>query len=357
MLKTVLIGATGVVGQQFILALQNHPWFELTSLAASSRSAGKKYRNAIKDPNGASRWFCKESPPSEVLDQTIENGDEINPANYDIAFSALESSAARNIEPRFAALIPVVSTASAFRYEDDVPILMPGVNEDHIPLLKEEKRKRGWKGFIAPQPNCTTVGLCMTLKPIQDTFGLESIVMTSLQAISGAGRTPGVSAMDVVDNVIPFIPQEEEKVQKETLKILGRINGSTITPSDARISCTCTRVNVTDGHTETVLVVTKASSDRDGVKSAMKAFSKKLADQNLPSAPKELLTISDDPFRPQPRLDRETDDGMTTTVGRIRSDDSFERGIKYVLVSHNTKMGAAKGAVLSTEMLVKAKII
>lgn len=357
MLKTVLIGATGVVGQQFIVALQNHPWFELTGLAASSRSAGKKYGNAIKDSSGASRWFCKERPTSEVLDRTIENGDEIDPANYDIAFSALESDAARNIEPRFAKSIPVISTASAFRYEDDVPILIPGVNDDHMILLKEEKRKRGWNGFIAPQPNCTTVGLCMTLKPIQDSFGLESIVMTSLQAISGAGRTPGVSAMDVIDNVVPYIPQEEEKVQRETLKVLGKLNKETITPSEAQISCTCTRVNVTDGHTETVLVVTKESSDIAGIKSAMETFSKKLADQNLPSAPKQLLTISDDPFRPQPRLDRDAEDGMTTTVGRIRLDDSFERGIKYVLVSHNTKIGAAKGAVLSAEMLAKAKLL
>ncbi len=142
MLRTVLIGATGVVGQQFIVALQNHPWFELTGLAASSRSAGKKYGNAIKDPNGASRWFCKESPPAGILDYTLEHGDEIDPTSYDIAFSALESDAAKNIEPRFASSIPVVSTASAFRYENDVPILIPGVNEDHISLLAEEKRKR-----------------------------------------------------------------------------------------------------------------------------------------------------------------------------------------------------------------------
>lgn len=357
MLKAVIIGATGVVGQQFIVALQNHPWFEITGLAASQRSAGKKYSEAIRDPkNGASRWFCKENPLPNINDQDVENSDDLDPSNYDVAFSALESNPAILLESRFAKHIPVVSTSSAYRYESDVPILVPGVNEDHISLLREQ-RKRGWEGFVSPQPNCTTVGLCMTLKPIQEEFGLESVIMTSLQAVSGAGRSPGVSALDVIDNVVPYIPQEEEKVQKETLKVLGVRSGGVIEPAKIRVSCTCTRVNVTDGHTEAILAITERDSHPDDVKKAMRRFSKTLSGRDLPSAPKELITVNDDPFRPQPKLDRDIDSGMSTTVGRIRGDDSFERGIKYALVSHNTKMGAAKGAVLMSEMLVKAGMI
>lgn len=356
MYKTIIIGATGIVGQQCITALQNHPWFEISCLAASKNSAGKKYVDAIRNQNGSIQWFSNEQPSTEIKNMIVEDGDLVNPEKFDVAFSTLESNAAQRIEPRFAKFIPVLSTASAFRYEKDVPILVPGVNTEHIKLLHEQK-KRDWNGFISPQANCTTTGLAFTLKPIQDKFGIESVIMTSLQAVSGAGRSPGIPVLDLVDNIIPYIPQEEEKVSIEALKILGQKYGEGIQDASFKVSSTCTRVNVLDGHTESVLVITSNKAEVDEIKNAMKSFSNCLANMDLPSAPNQLLTIMDDPFRPQPRLDRDSEGGMTTSVGRIRKDEAFPNGIKYVLVSHNTRMGAAKGTVLMAEILVKEKMI
>ena len=356
MYKAIIIGATGIVGQQFITALQNHPRFEITGLAASKNSAGKKYIDAIKNQNGSIQWFCKEQSKTEINNMIVEDGDVVNPEKFDIAFSALETNAAQRIEPRFAKFIPVLSTASAFRYEKDVPILVPGVNNEHIQILHEQK-KRGWNGFISPQANCTTTGLAFTLKPIKDKFGIESVIMTSLQAVSGAGRSPGIAVLDLVDNIIPYIPQEEEKVSIEALKILGQKSGEVIQNASFKVSSTCTRVNVLDGHTESVLVITSNKAEVDEIKDVMKSFSNCLSNLDLPSAPNQLLTIMDDPFRPQPRLDRDSEGGMTTSIGRIRKDEVFPNGIKYVLVSHNTRMGAAKGTVLMAEILVKEKMI
>jgi aspartate-semialdehyde dehydrogenase len=214
-----------------------------------------------------------------------------------------------------------------------------------------QRKNRGWKGFVAPLPNCTTTGLAITLKPILDNFGVESVFMTSMQAVSGAGRTPGVAALDIFDNVIPYIPKEEEKVQIETMKILGDLNGSAINPAKMKVSCTCTRVGVLDGHTESVFVETAKDCEPAGVKDAMLKYSKNVSVKGLPTAPSEYIFVHDDPTRPQPRLDREMNGGMTTVVGRLRKDAVFERGIKYVLLSHNEKMGSAKGAVLLAEML------
>lgn len=356
MYKVIIIGATGIVGQQFISALQKHPWFEITCLAASKNSAGKKYIDAIKNENGSIQWFGKEQLNDNIREMIVKNGDEINPLDFDIAYSALETSAASIIEPKFAKHIPVLSTASAFRYEKDVPILIPAVNDNHVSLLEKQK-ERGWNGFIAPQANCTTTGLAITLKPILEKFGIDSVIMTSLQAVSGAGRSPGVPVFDLVDNIIPYIPEEEEKVTREIKKILGNNNGQEIKNVDFNVSATCTRVNVLDGHTESVLVNTSNKAEVEEIIEVMEKFANSISENNLPSAPRKLITIHKDPFRPQPRLDRELEGGMTTSVGRIRKDEAFSNGIKYVLVSHNTRMGAAKGVVLTSEMLVKEKII
>ena len=358
MLKAAIVGATGVVGQQFIVALQNHPWFEIAGLAASERSAGKRYGNAIKDEkSGAMLWFCDSTPGLDVLEQEVLLGDSLDASKYDIIFSSLESESSRRLDAKYAKTTPVVTTAAAFRYDDDVPIIIPGVNDDHLGLLEYQKKKRGWQGFISPQPNCTTTGMVMTLKPILDDFGIKIVIMTSMQAVSGAGRSPGVLALDVTDNVIPYIPKEEEKVEIETKKILGKLNANSIIPAEFRVSCTCTRVNVREGHTEAVFAETARKAEPDDIMKSMKKYSKKFGDRGFPSAPKELITISEDPFRPQPRLDRDNEGGMTTTVGRIRKDAAFDNGIKYVLVSHNTKMGAAKGAVLTAEILEKSEML
>jgi len=230
-LEIGIIGATGVVGQQFILALQEHPWFEIACLAASEKSAGKEYLSALRDEGTkALRWFCEEQPSEEVLEMDVENADIVDVAGLDVVFSAVESDVALKLEPKFAAKTAVVSTASTFRYESDVPILIPGVNSEQIGLIKEQRKRRGWKGFITTQPNCTTTGMVITLKPLLDRFGVRTVIMTSLQALSGAGRSPGVIGLDILDNVIPYIPREEEKVQTETMKILGKYVAGRLCP-------------------------------------------------------------------------------------------------------------------------------
>jgi aspartate-semialdehyde dehydrogenase len=352
--RVAVIGVTGAVGQEFVLALNNHPWFEVKQIAASERSAKKKFVDAIRDPNsGILRWHLREPIPEYVKEMTIESVDDIKPENLDLVFSSVESEAAREIESKFAQVIPVISTSAAYRYESDVPILIPGINDDHVALLDQQRKNRGWKGFVAPLPNCTTTGLAITMKPLLDKFGAQKIIMTSMQSMSGAGRSPGVSALDITDNIIPYIPKEEDKVRIETGKILGKLVDGKIDPAKLKVSCTCTRVPVIDGHTESVFVETAAHADPESVKKAMQEFSSKVSIANLPSAPKEYLLVHEDPTRPQPRLDREINDGMTTVVGRIREDTVFDNGIKYVLFSHNEKMGSAKGAVLLAEMLYK----
>jgi aspartate-semialdehyde dehydrogenase len=358
MLKVALIGATGAVGQQFVLALNKHPWFELTQIVSSERSAGKKYMDALRDPkSGILRWHSKETIPEYIRDVIISSVKEISPKRFDLIFTALESEDAKVIEPQFAKSIPVISTAAAFRYEEDVPILIPGVNDQHAELLNTQRKNRGWQGFIAPLPNCTTTGLAITLKPIMNEFGIEMVFMTSLQALSGAGRSPGVIALDIMDNVIPYIPKEEEKVQIESKKILGDVNSRSITPATLKVSCTCTRVPVLDGHTEVVFVGTKRHCEPEDAKEEMLKFSKSVAVKKLPTAPKDFIVVHDDPTRPQPRIDREINDGMTTVVGRLRQDTVFSNGLKYVLLSHNEKMGSAKGAVLLAESLKDRRIL
>ena len=350
--RVAVVGATGIAGQQCLVALERHPWFEVVMLAASERSAGKPYGAAIRDARtGERRWWCQEAPPAAMLDLPVEHAEHLNLSGIDVVFSAVESDAARQLEPRYAKTTAVLSTASAFRYEDDVPILVPGVNLSHAAQIDGQRRRRGWQGFIAPLPNCTTMGLVITLKPLLDRFGIERVLMTSMQGISGAGRSPGVVALDIVDNVIPYIAGEEEKVARETVKILGVVGEGGLTPARFPVSATCTRAAVIEGHTEAVSVATSTGCQPDDVAAAFREFGAELARLSLPSAPQRLITVHDDPFRPQPRLDRDADGGMTTSVGRIRADHALDHGVKYVLVSHNTKMGAAKGAVLTAEYL------
>jgi aspartate-semialdehyde dehydrogenase len=352
MLKVALIGATGAVGQEFVMALNKHPWFELSAVVSSSRSAGKKYLDSLRDPSsGILRWHNRNEVPEYVRDMTIATVDQIKPGMFDLVFTALESDDALKIEPVFAKSVPVISTAAAFRYENDVPIIIPGVNDEHIELLNVQQKRRKWDGFICPLPNCTTTGLAITLKPIMEGAGLQNVIMTSMQALSGAGRSPGVVALDILDNVIPYIPKEEEKVQLETKKILGNLDKEIINPAVLNVSCTCTRVPVLDGHTEAVFVETKKSLEPDAIKQLMMNFSGSVTIRELPSAPAEYIIVHDDPTRPQPRVDREINDGMTTVVGRLRKDTVFDHGIKYVLLSHNERMGSAKGAVLLAELL------
>ena len=356
MKKTVaVVGATGIAGQQFLVALDRHPWFEVTALAASARSAGKTYGEAIRDAaTGSRRWWCNEEPPEAMLPLPVQHAAELDLTGIDLVFSAVESDVAREIEPKYAATTPVVSTASAFRYHDDVPLLVPGVNLDHPGLLDLQRRRHGWKGFITPLPNCTTIGLVIALKPLYDAFGIRRCFMTSMQGVSGAGRSPGVIALDIVDNIVPYIHGEEEKVATETGKVLGRLVDGGIVPAPFPVSATCTRAAVIEGHTESVVISTERPCRVDAAKHAMREFGRALGTLGLPSAPRNLIIVHDDPFRPQPRLDRDADGGMATSVGRVRADAAIENGLAFVLVSHNTKMGAAKGAVLVAEHLASA---
>ena len=354
MVKAAIVGATGIVGQQFLVALKNHPWIEITALAASERSAGRSYEKAISDAqSGALRWFCQEPPVEEVMTMPVQNAAEMDISALDIVFSAVESDQAKILEPKFAREKAVISTASAFRYDEDVPILIPGINSEHAKLINVQQKARGWKGFITPIPNCTTAGLAITLKPIYESFGVNAVIMTSMQALSGAGRSPGVIGLDILDNVIPFIVGEEEKVQRETQKILGSFAGNTVNPARFNVSCTCTRVNVREGHTESVFVSTQKTCAVDEITRVLREYNGLGGGAELPSAPRHMIIVHEDPFRPQPRLDRDAEDGMATVVGRIRKDNVLENGIKYLLVSHNTKMGAAKGAVLVAELLIR----
>jgi len=357
MINVMVLGATGVVGQQFLVALANHPWFNVVKLIASQRSAGKKYMEAIRDETtGSIRWYCDEALPEQFKDTIVEAFEDNTLKDVDLVFSAVESDVAREIEPKIAREKPVISTASAFRYEEDVPLMIPGVNDEHSALIEEQRRRRGWNGFITPIPNCTTTGLAITLKPVMDRFGIKLVLMTSMQALSGAGRSPGVIGLDILDNIIPYIPREEEKVQTEVLKILGNYDGKAIQPADFKVSCTCTRVNVRDGHTESVFLSLKEKASVEEFKRTLREF-KGCSDMGLPSAPKRMIIVHDDPYRPQPRLDRNSEEGMATVVGRVREDPALENGIKYILLSHNTKMGAAKGAVLLAELLYKKGFI
>ncbi len=349
--RVAVVGATGIAGQQFLAALADHPWFECVAIAASQRSAGKTYEDALRAPNGQLRWFQNTPIPDRFRTMPVVLGTDLDLDGVDIVFTAVESDAAKEIEPLYAAHKPTISTASAFRMEPDVPLLIPGVNTDHRALLTRQREARGWKGFIVPIPNCTVYGLACTLAPLHAAFGVETVIMTSLQAASGAGRAGGVLALDLVDNLIPWVPGDEAKVEREAPKILGTCDGQVVRPADFTVSCTCTRVPVTDGHTESVFVRTVNPCTVEEATAAFRDYAPAFDGQ--PTAPARFITVHEDPFRPQPRIDRDADGGMTTHVGRIRPDAAMG-GVKYVLLSHNTKAGAAKGALLVAETLMRS---
>jgi aspartate-semialdehyde dehydrogenase len=352
--RVAIVGVTGSVGQEFVLSLHNHPWFEVTQIAASERSAGKKFLDAIRDPNsGIISWEVDGEIPEYIKGMIVKNIDELDLSQLDLVFSAVESNAARAIETKIAAELPVISTSSAYRYEEDVPILIPGINDEQSELLEIQKKNRNWKGWVAPLPNCTTTGLAITLKPLYEKYGAKKVMMTSMQAISGAGRAPGVSAMNITDNIIPYIAKEEEKVRIETRKILGKLKNGKIEDANIRVSSTCTRVPVIDGHTESVFVETEKEIDSQIAKQVYDDANKESTVVGLPSAPEKYYAFHEDPTRPQPRLERGIGDGMTTTIGRVEKESLFDHGLKYMLFSHNKKMGSAKGAVLLAEMLYK----
>ncbi|MGH7906004.1 MAG: aspartate-semialdehyde dehydrogenase [Candidatus Binataceae bacterium] len=350
-IRTAVVGATGIAGQQVLAALDNHPDFEIAALAASERSAGKTFADAITDPqSGIRRWYASPEGPSEAaLNLPVQDAKSLKLDGIGIVFAAIESDAARELEPIYAARVPTISTARPHRMDADVPLVIPGVNLDHLALVHEQKRRRGWKGFIATLPNCTATGLAVTLKALDQRFGVQSAIVTTMQGISGAGRD--LAALDVVENIIPFIPREEERLAIESRKILGRLHDGAIAELPIKVSATCTRAAVLNGHTEAATVGLGRPASVDEVIDAFGSFGREFTDLKLPNSPRNMITVHRDPMRPQPRLDRDAERGMTTSVGRVRADEVIQNGVKYLLVTHNAAMGAGRGAVLLAEYL------
>jgi aspartate-semialdehyde dehydrogenase len=266
-----------------------------------------------------------------------------------LVFAAVESEAARELEPLYSRKVPTISTARPYRMDPDVPLVIPGVNVEHLAVIDEQRRRRGWKGYIATLPNCTATGLAITLKALDQRFGVDATIVTTMQGISGAGRD--LPALDIVENIVPYIPHEEERVTIETRKILGRVVEGEIAELPIKVSATCTRASVLAGHTESVTVSLKRAASVDDVISAFENYGREFTSLGLPNSPAHMITVHRDPMRPQPRLDRDAERGMTTSVGRVRADDVLPNGMKYLLVSHNAAMGAGRGAVLLAEYL------
>ncbi|MBA2379496.1 MAG: aspartate-semialdehyde dehydrogenase [Blastocatellia bacterium] len=338
-----ILGATGTVGQRFIQLLDGHPQFEITALAASDRSAGKSYAEACA-------WkLCGDIPPA-VRDIMVEPIDP--PLDCDIVFSSLPSNVARETEEKFArAGYPVISNSSSYRMDGDIPLLIPEINADHLRLIDFQRQKRGYgDGFIVTNPNCAVASFAPPLAALERRFGIESVIVTTLQAISGAGY-PGVPAMDIADNVLPYISGEEPKVETEVQKILGTYRDGQIEKADFTVSAQCFRVHVLDGHTAAVRVKLKKNSTLEEVIQSMVEF----PGLELHSSPKHFIEVCDEPSRPQPRLDRDRGAGMTITVGRLFPDNVFD--YRFVALSHNTVRGAAGSAILNAELLIERRII
>jgi aspartate-semialdehyde dehydrogenase len=338
-----ILGATGVVGQRFIQMLERHPWFEVAWLAASDRSEGKPYDDAV-------RWRLKTPIPATVA------GMRVSPATPEgapkIIFAALDASIAAELEPRFAdAGCAVVSNSSALRMKEDVPLVIPEVNGCHIKLIDTQSWRKKTGGFVVTNPNCSAIGLVLALAPLQQLFGLETVMAVTMQAVSGAGY-PGVASLDILGNVIPYIRNEEEKMEEETRKLLGQMNGTKVIPGAFAMSAQCNRVAVEDGHTESVSVRLEKRAKPEEVISAWSNFRSEPQELKLPSAPEKPVVYLDASDRPQPRFDVDLGAGMTTAVGRLRPCGVLDW--KFTVLSHNTIRGAAGAAVLNAELL-KAK--
>lgn len=339
--KVGILGVTGMVGQQYVRLLANHPWFE-PSLFIGGRSAGKLYKEAAE-------WIGEYDPPERLAEMPVQAAEPERQA-ADLFFSCLPSEVAKELEPKYAARSPVVSDARAFRMEPDVPLIIPEVNPEHLELLKEQRR-RGWKGFIVTGPNCTAAGLVMALKPLHEEFKLKKVVVATMQALSGAGF-PGVPSLQIVDNVIPYIKDEEEKVEMETLKMLGRLEGNRVKPAEIAIAAMCHRVAVIDGHLESVYVETERPIEPGDAKEVLREFKGEPQRLKLPTAPERPIIVREEPDRPQPRRDRNAGGGMSVVVGRVRRGlDNYS--LRFTLLSHNTIRGAAGNAVLTAELLYK----
>ena len=342
-IPVAVLAATGSVGQRFVQLLDGHPWFEVVTLTGSDRSIGRAYGETC-------HWILNDPMPEWAKTMLVTSSTPES-TSARLAFSALPTDTAKQVEPQFAqAGLMVCSNASAYRQEADVPILLPEVNADHAEIVEVQRRKRGWTGGIVTNPNCTSTGMTVALKALLDGFGLKRVFAVSLQAISGAGY-PGVASMDIIDNVIPNIEGEEAKVEWEPRKMLGSFKGERIELADFRISAQTNRVAVSDGHIVCLSFELGRKTDLEELSAVLSSFQPPQAAQGLPSTPKPVIVVRTEADRPQPRLDRMTGGGMTTVVGRLRPDALLE--YKMVVLSHNTVRGAAGGAIYNGELIVQ----
>jgi len=343
--KVAVLGATGMMGQKFVQLLAHHPWFEVSAVAASDKSVGKEYASSIGSRRGANLpdalgELVLTEPKPQALDDP------------DIAFSALPAEVAGPVEENFAkAGMPVFSNASSHRMDTYVPLLNPEVNPEHAEMVEEQKRRMKTDGFIVANPNCTTAILTLSLKPLQDKFGLETVIVSSMQAVSGAGY-PGVASLDIMQNVIPFIRNEEEKVEHETNKILGTLSK----PAGITVSASCNRVPTIHGHMEAIFAKTRSPVTPSEIVKAMREFSGTPQRLKLPSAPEHPIVVREEEDRPQTRLDVDEGNGMTVSVGRVRRDPALT-GVKYMALGHNLVRGGAGCSILNAELLLAKKLI
>jgi aspartate-semialdehyde dehydrogenase len=345
-IAVAILGATGMVGQRFLQLLQGHPWFEVAALIGSERSAGQRYGDAC-------RWVLPGDIPEPARAMRVLGG--IESLDTPLVFSALPSGVAGEVEEQLARAGHIVcSNAGAHRMDPDVPLLVPEVNPDHLALIAVQQRRRGWSGAIVTNPNCTATPIAMAFRPLHDAFGISRALVVSMQGLSGAGY-PGVASLDALDNVVPYIGGEEEKVESEPQKMLGRLEGEAIMAAPFAISAHCNRVAVSDGHTDCVSLSFERTPARDELVAALREWRALPQELHLPSAPPAPVLVLDAPDRPQPRRDRDTSGGMATLVGRIRPCPLFE--YKMVLLAHNTIRGAAGGSILNAELMLAQGII
>ncbi|MDI3340006.1 MAG: aspartate-semialdehyde dehydrogenase [Sphaerobacter sp.] len=340
-IEVAVLGATGSVGQRFVQLLDGHPWFRVAELVGSERSAGQRYGDVCD-------WRISAAPPAEVADIRVQHYEE--PVRSSVVFSALPGGIAGQVEASLAAQGKRVFTnARDTRMQPDVPLMIPEVNPDHAAAIRAQRERRGWKdGFIVANPNCSTIHLVLALKPIWDAFGIEQAIVTTLQAASGAGY-PGVPSMDLIDNVVPFIGGEEEKIETETRKLLGDYGPDGFRYADITLSATCTRVPVRDGHTEAVSLKLRRAASVDDVVEVLANFRGRPQELSLPSAPTRPVVVRTEADRPQPVLDRNVERGMASIVGRVRACNVFD--VRFVVLGHNTIRGAAGASILNAELL------
>lgn len=346
-IDVAVLGATGSVGQRYVQLLDQHPWFRLAELVGSERSAGQRYGDVVD-------WRVSDAPPAEAANLRVQHYEE--PVRSLIVFSALPGGIAEEVETRLAAEGKrVFSNVADARMAPDVPLMIPEVNADHADAIRVQRERRGWKdGFIVTNPNCSTIHLVLALKPIWDAFGIEQAMVTTLQAASGAGY-PGVSSMDLIDNVVPYIGGEEEKIERETQKLLGSWDGDKFVHAPITVSAQCTRVPVRDGHTEAVSLKLSREASPEEVVEVLQNFRGRPQELELPFAPKQPIVVRTQNDRPQPALDRMVENGMASIVGRVRPCKIFD--IRFFVLGHNTIRGAAGASILNAELLRKEGFI